>query len=1010
MRNILLFTALALALALPAGVRGEVVSGTVSSASDGEPLIGASVMLKGSKSGTATDIDGNFTIEAPLGATLTVNYVGYNPQQVPVTSTHLDIQLKEQTNALDEVVVVGYGTVKKSDLTSSISTVKAKQIAEHTSGNAMEALQGKVNGVQISSQGGPGSQPKVIIRGVTTVNGSDPLYVVDGMPVGTGVNSINPSDIESMEVLKDASAAAIYGTRGSNGVILITTKRGTEGPTHVDFQATVGWQHIDKPHMAGAREYERVIKASYTNDGAVARWNSPHNDYTDDMGTDWWDETINSTALVQNYQLGIRGGSAKYSYSIGIGYFRNNSQTDVGYWDKLSLNLNTEYRFNKYVHAGLQIAPHTQSWRNTVTNFSSVVEMDPTTPVFKPQEEWTDNAYDRYQRSYNNECWNPAGALARPSGYSRSYQVLLNPYAQVMPVEGLTIKTQFGAIVTATRADAYNPQYKIDALEQNQTNSVSRNMQLDCDWNWVNTVNYMHTFNRVHNINLMGGFTMERFCASNAGAYRENIPSDVEELREVNAGTAADAASGATSYNTLLSYLGRVMYNFDQRYYITATVRVDGSSRFPKGKKYGTFPSVSGAWRISQEPFMKDVDWLNNLKLRAGWGKVGNQNIANTSSLTLMGQVDYVFGMNPQRYSGTWVSQVGNRNLKWETVEDYDLGLDVSLLNSRLDVTFDVYRKKSHDMLYNKQNLLLLGYPNWNSQVTMNVGKMQATGWELSLAWRDRIRDFSYSVGVNLSGVRNKAVKLSGDGPVLDNSWNSDNISRTEDGGLIGRFYGYRTDGLFQSQTEVNSYTNEHGDPIQPNAKPGDIRFVDRDHNGKLDENDKEYIGNPYPDLMMGVNLGCEWRGIDFTANFYGTFGNDIYNTTLTQYSGKQGSNVRWGAYNEAWHGTGTSTWIPRISAADANLNYTRVSDFFVEDGSYFRCKLMQIGYTLPKHWLGGTNLRVSFSVQNLFTITHYKGFDPETPARSGNVLSTGVDKIGYPNPRTFLFGVNYNF
>ena len=459
-------------------------------------------------------------------------------------------------------------------------------------------------------------------------------------------------------------------------------------------------------------------------------------------------------------------------------------------------------------------------------------------------------------------------------------------------------------------------------------------------------------------------------------------------------------------------YLGRVMYNYDNRYYLTASIRADGSSRFPKGNKYAIFPSVSASWRIISESFMQDQKIFSNLKLRGGWGRVGNQNIDNDATLTLLGQSDYVFGTAPGRVSGTMVSGVGNNLLKWETVEDWNVGVDMSFLDSRLDMTFEYFQKKSSDMLYQKQNIFAIGYPDWNSTVWMNIGSMKASGWELSLNWHDKVADFRYNVGLNLSAVKNKAVKFSGDGPIQTGGFNSDQIIRNEDGGLISRFYGYVADGIFQNWDEVYAHTNENGKLVQSNAQPGDIRFKDLNHDGVLDENDKTWIGNPYPDLMVGLNLGFSYKNIDFTANFYGTFGNDIFNKTKGLYSGVSGQNVWAGTLQKAWHGEGTSNDIPRLSYNDLNQNYTRVSSFFVEDGSYMRCKLLQVGYTLPKKWLNGTELRLSLSAQNPFTITSYSGMDPERPqiGKDGSVIETGIDGIAYPNPRTFLFGIDLKF
>lgn len=987
------------------------VKGTVTSATDKEPLIGATVQVKSSGAGTITGIDGDYTLaNVPANAVLVFSSVGFESQEIRIgTNSIINVVLKESSELLDEVVVIGYGAVKKSDLTSSIATVKGEEITETVTGNAMSALQGKINGVQVTSGGGPGTQPKVLIRGVTTVNGTDPLYVVDGMPVGTNINFLNSNDIESMEVLKDASAAAIYGTRASNGVILITTKKGAAGKTNISFNASAGFQTLSKPHMAGIAEYKEVFNTRYANDGSKSVWKDT-GATTNPGGTDWWDQIVNKTALMQNYSLNISGGSDKLIYNLSLGYFRNDSQFDYGYWDKINARLNTEYTFNKYVKMGFDIAPRVESWDDTPNLFSAAMSMDPTTPVFKPEENWVDNEFNNYQRSYNNQEWNPAGSLARQNSHSREMGAIVNTYLQINPIQKLTLRTQVGVNAHFRRTDKFTPEFYIDALEQSTLNNVSREMQEWLDWNWTNTATYADTFAEKHNINVMGGFTAERFAEFQTRASRDDVPNNMDLMQEVNAGTQNQKAEGRTAYNTLVSYLGRVMYNYDNRYYLTASIRADGSSRFPKGSKYALFPSVSASWRVISESFMQDQEVLNNLKLRGGWGRVGNQNIGNNATLTLLGQSDYVFGQMPGRTPGTMVSSVGNNNLKWETVEDWNVGLDMSFLNSRLDVIFEYFQKKSVDMLYQKQNVFAIGYPDWNSTVWMNIGSMKASGWELSLNWRDKVSDFRYNVGLNLSAVKNKAIKFSGDGPIQTGGFNGDQIIRNEDGGLISRFYGYVAEGVFQNWSEVYSHTNENGKLVQGKAQPGDIRFKDLNHDGILDENDKTWIGNPYPDLMVGLNLGMSYKNLDFTANFYGTVGNDIFNKTKGMYSGVSGQNVWAGTLQEAWHGEGTSTDIPRLSYNDLNQNYSRVSSFFVEDGSYLRCKLLQVGYTLPKKLLRDTELRLSFSAQNPFTITGYSGMDPERPQMSNSVIESGIDGIAYPNPRTFLFGIDLKF
>ena len=561
------------------------VKGVVTSATDQQPLIGTTVQVKGTGTGTITGIDGDYTLpNVDKNAVLVFSSIGFESQEIAVGGrTTINVVLKEAAELLDEVVVIGYGAVKKSDLTSSIATVKGDEITETVTGNAMDALQGKVNGVQVTSGGGPGATPKVLIRGVTTVNGTNPLYVVDGMPVGDNINFLNSNDIASMEVLKDASAAAIYGTRASNGVILITTKKGKTGKARINWNSSVGFQTVAKPNIAGAAEYKEVFNTRYTNDGLSSIWNDT-GATTNPGGTDWWDTVVNKTALVQNHSLSVAGGSEQFVYNFSVGYYRNNSQFDVGYWDKINIRLNTEYTFNKYVKLGVDIAPRVESWDDTPNQFSAAMAMDPTTPVFRPQDQWEDNEYNNYQRSYNNQEWNPAGSIARSNAHSRELGAILNTYLQVTPIEKLTLRTQFGANAHYRRSDSFVPKFNMDPLEKQDLNEITRRNQEWFDWNWTNTATYMDTFAEKHNLNVMAGFTAERFAWYNTQARRDNVPNNLDQMQEVNAGQqGTDEANGETTYNTLVSFLGRVMYNYDNRYYISASLRADGSSRFPMG-------------------------------------------------------------------------------------------------------------------------------------------------------------------------------------------------------------------------------------------------------------------------------------------------------------------------------------------------------------------------------------------------------------------------------------------
>lgn len=1007
-----IIAAMATSFALNMNAQSVKVTGTVVD-SNNEPVIGAYIKVKGSSKGAVTDLDGHYTVDADKNATLVISYVGMANQEEKIGNrSQINFVLKDDANDLNEVVVIGYGQVKKGDLTSSISAIKGDKLEKLSTGNVMNALQGQVNGVQISGAGDPGASPRVIIRGVTTVNGSDPLYVVDGMPVGTNINFLNQNDIESMQVLKDASASAIYGTRASNGVILITTKKGKKGDAKFNVTATVGLQTLKKQNMADSQEYKKVFDARYTNDGNVSPFKGSADTYTD-----WWKECINDVAVQQNYDLSFSGGNDKMIYSGSIGYYKQDSQYKVGQWQKLSARFSTEYNFNKIVKAGVDFTPRYEQWDDTPNLkdgspnlMSAIMAMDPTTPVMRPESEWTSNPYSNYERSHNNQEYNPVATVARLDSGGSEYGLLATPYVSLTPIKGLTIKSAFGLNARFRRTDSFNVNFFIDNLEQNQNNNATRKMENWVDWNWTNTVNYMTTINKKHNINLMGGYTMERFQDYWAKSYSENIPNNDESLRYPSSGTKNPAATGTDSFTSLVSYLGRVMYNYAEKYYLTASIRVDGSSKFSKDNKWATFPSVSGAYRLTGEEFMKNQKVFDDIKIRAGWGKVGNQNIDNSAYLSSIGTTTYVFGGTPNRIIGSTVSGIGNTNLKWETVEDWNVGLDLALLQSRLKITADYFEKTSHDMLMKKDNLLILGYPMWNGQMWENVGKMKASGWELGINWNDQIQDFTYGVGLNLSQVKNKAVKLNGD-YIWTGGFSGDYIVRNAEGESLSQFWGYKTAGIFQNETEVKSYTNEHGESLQPNAKPGDLRFVDLNNDGVIDSNDKTHIGNPFPDLMVGLNLNAAYKGFDLVANFYGTFGNDIFNKNIGRYAGTDGQNVYAGTYDKTWRTDNTGAEYPRLSVNDSNMNYKRVSDFFVEDGSYFRCKLLQIGYTLPKQWFNNKlNLRLSFSAQNLFTITNYSGADPEAASMGKSVTEAGIDYTGYPNPRTFLFGLNMSF
>lgn len=512
MRRQTLFLLFMILFSLPLTVLAQgtkTVKGTVVDQNN-EPIIGATVVVKGSTIGAATDLDGNYVLNGvPEDATLVFNYLGMLPQEISAAGQSvINVKLREDAQLLEEVVVIGYGSAKAKDLTAPIDVVKEKELINVPTSSPMAALQGKVPGVNIINSGTPGEGPKVTIRGMGSFGDTSPLYVVDGM-FYDNINFLNNADIQEMSILKDASAAAIYGTRASNGVILITTKKGKTGKARINWNSSVGFQTVAKPNIAGAAEYKEVFNTRYTNDGLSSIWNDT-GATTNPGGTDWWDTVVNKTALVQNHSLSVAGGSEQFVYNFSVGYYRNNSQFDVGYWDKINIRLNTEYTFNKYVKLGVDIAPRVESWDDTPNQFSAAMAMDPTTPVFRPQDQWEDNEYNNYQRSYNNQEWNPAGSIARSNAHSRELGAILNTYLQVNPIEKLTLRTQFGANAHYRRSDSFVPKFNMDPLEKQDLNEITRRNQEWFDWNWTNTATYMDTFAEKHNLNVMAGFTAER--------------------------------------------------------------------------------------------------------------------------------------------------------------------------------------------------------------------------------------------------------------------------------------------------------------------------------------------------------------------------------------------------------------------------------------------------------------------------------------------------------------------
>ena len=973
----------------------------------GLPVPGASVLELGTQNGTSTDIDGLFSLKVKKGSTIQVSFIGYKSIEIKVTSTKkMTISLEEDARLLDDVVVVGYGAVKKSDLTSSISTVKGREVQKISTGNALNALQGKVTGVQIStSSGAPGSTPRIIIRGVTSQNGHEPLYVVDGMP-GVQINSIPTSDILSIEILKDAAATSIYGSRGSNGVILITTKKGSKN-TPIKFSVNVkqGFQTMEKPKMADAEEYMEVYKARFENDGlAYLPFENPAN-------TDWWDELIRPVALSGDYGISFDGGSDKVIYSGGLNYYRQNAQTkDKGYWQRLSGRINIEYNVNDWFKFGTEMSPRFESTENYYGGaFQGAMEYDPTlTPLLSEEERVGKDIYDIYSHSLHTSVWNPAAAAARSNGGNTWFGMRSNSFIQFTPIKGLVFRSQFGLDFLHSEANWFNPKFNLGSPEESKVNSVHSNFSRNFNWVWNTTLNYMTSIKK-HNITAMLGYVMEEQNSVWLQGSAEGIPNNYNEaLRYISVAQKNPQVSGLAGSASLMSFLARFMYNYDSRYYLTATYRMDGSSKFVAANKFAHFPSVSAAWNLKNESWLKDVSWLSALKLRASWGMVGNQNIPSGAYLDKIEPAISV--LNNQPAFGSYVSALANRNIKWEVVEDYNIGIDFGFAD-RVNFSAEYFNKTSHDMLMQASNLLITGLPMKNASMWTNIGSMRAKGFEFSAGVSDYTKALKYDVNFNISLVKNTAESLVDHAPQFGGSFSGSYTHKTVEGEEIGRFFLYETDGLFKSQDEVDAYITEEGDLIQPLAQPGDLKFVDQNNDGKIDDQDRVFVGSSLPKGIFGLNAYLEYKGFDFTININGQFGNKIFNAMKQRYdNGYAGVNVRKGLFNEVWTPENVNAKIPRLSEKDFNGNYLKPSTHFLENGSYAKISNIQIGYTFKMPKFYNMSLRIFASAQNVATITKYSGFDPEVASAGGNILGSGVDWFPYAQPRTFIVGLNFNF
>lgn len=1023
------------------------VKGTVISATDNEPLPGVNVSVKGNTTiGTITDFDGNFILSVPSDATLQVSFIGFKTEEIPVAGKpEIRVVLKEDTETLEEVVVVGYGVQKKSVVTASIAKVSSDDLAATAPVRMDNALKGLAAGVTVtSSSGQPGAAAQIRVRGIGTINNSDPLYIVDGMPIEGGLDYLNPNDIQSIEVLKDAASGAVYGARAANGVILVTTKTGKLGKTKVTYDFSYGWQSAWKHRdVLNATEYALMINEGLVNAGMAPIYNDP---YSYGEGTDWQNEVFNDNAPVMNHQISVSGASEKVSYLLSAGYYTQDGIVGGNFgrsnYERLTLRSNNTYTLfdeskNRNWLNSFKITSNLSYARIKSTSIDanstwgsplgSALSLSPILTVYD-EGDAAQAQLDKYAGSANytpfydprngklfmipgseyGEMTNPIANLSLPGTEGWSHKFVANFSAELQLWDNLKFRTSYGVDLSFWGNDGYTPIYYLRDGGFSTRSTAFSEKHDGTVWQLENVLMYDKTINQ-HSFSVMLGQSAKKSNGSYLYGSRNNIINYSRPYLDGSTGLAADgdqSASGAPSeVATLASLFARASYNYDERYMLQVTVRRDGSSRFGSNNHYAVFPSFSLGWNLTNEKFMeKRPDWLTSTKVRFSWGKNGNENIGNFryTVLAVTGN-NAIFGSNEQVTIGSKASGLANPDLKWEESEQYDLGVDFGFFNNALTFTADYYKKITNGMLMEMNIPSYVG----ESKPIGNVGKMENSGVEMEASYKFNVGDFNFRVGGNLTYLHNKLIEYGNDSgwANLDSFQGTGTISRAENGKPFPFFYGYKTAGVFQNMDEVNAYTNAEGGLIQPNAVPGDVRFVDVNGDGQITTDDRTDIGKGMPDWTFGFNVNVSWKNFDFSMMWQGTIGNDIYDATRrTDISATNLPSWMLGR----WTGEGTSNRIPRFVRGD-NVNW-QSSDLYVYDGSYLRLKNIQLGYTLPKHLTQKvfiSSLRVYVAAENLLTFTKYHGFDPEI---SSGGTSLGIDYGVYPQARTWTIGANLSF
>ena len=1025
----------------------QTVKGTVRDAS-GEPVIGAAVLVEGTTLGTVSDLDGSWTLSGvPSGANLIVSSIGYKAKTVKADAPVLDIILEDDTEMLDDVVVVGYGVQKKSVVTAAIAKVTADDLANTAPLRVDNALKGLAAGVNVtSSSGQPGDAARIRVRGTGTINNSDPLYIVDGMPIEGGIDYLNPSDIESIEVLKDAASGAVYGARAANGVILVTTKKGQAGNTRVGYNFTYGfaspWRERE---VLNATEFALMMNEGFVNAGSAPVYSDP---WKYGEGTNWQKEVFNYNAPQQQHEVSVSGASEKVNYYLSLGYVEQEGIVGGNYgrsnYDRLTLRSNTTYTLfdksgernflNKVVlGANLSYARINSTGIGTNSEYGSMLgsalALSPILTVYEADPQSQLDAYANnpdYTPIYSSdgrlytlpggdyhEMVNPVASLSLPGSKNWSHKFVGGFNGEIQIWDGLKFRSSYGVDLSFWGYDSYSVLYYLGSNNKDTFSSASGQYSKGLVWQLENILTYDKEIG-AHSFNVLLGQSAKASSSSYLGASSQYLKDYNKPYIDYTDGQQSEGERNGwgapNAMAKLASYFFRASYNYDERYMAEFTIRRDGSSRFGSNNHWATFPSFSLGWNIHKESFLELPYWFNTAKARFSWGKNGNESIGNFGYTVLTsGGNNYILGANTSEYTaqGVKASGLANQSLRWETSTQTDVGLDLGFFQNKLTFTVDWYKKITDGML------MTMNIPSYvgESKPTGNVGIMNNSGVEFELGYKFTVGDFNFRLNGNASYLKNTLIEYGNDSgwANLDSFQNIGTVSRAQNGMPFPYFYGYKTDGIFQNQAEIDAYTytSESGvvNVIQPSAKPGDVRFVDVNNDGVINDDDRTYIGKGTPDWTWGINLQASWKGFDFSMLWQGTVGNDIYDATRRTDI----SYTNLPAYMlNRWTGEGTSNKYPRFVMGDS-VNWVG-SDLYVYDGTYARLKNIQIGYTLPQRitkMVFISSLRVFASAENLLTLTKYHGYDPEI-ASGGTSL--GIDRGVYPQARTLSFGVNVAF